>query len=315
MTISLGYLLPTRERVMAGVHETREIIELGVHAEAVGLDSVWVGDSLLAKPRHEPLTLISAIASRTRAVRLGTAVLLPMLRNPVLLAHQLATVDHISEGRFVLGIGIARDTPAIRAEFTAAGVPFEKRIGTMMEGVRLCRALWAENGKTDWSGRWTVNGGELAPTPFTPGGPRIWSGGGVPAALARCGRNFDGWFPSGPGNGESWGRGWTQVQEAAAAAGRDPAEVTGAAYVTVAVNSARAEAEAELDAYLEAYYLLPAARIREQQYCFAGDLSEVTAWLRQFADAGASHLCVRFTGTRDREQMETLAAMRETLSS
>ena len=315
MTISLGYLLPTRERVMAGVHETREIIELGVHAEAVGLDAVWIGDSLLAKPRHEPLTLISAIAGRTSAVRLGTAVLLPMLRNPVLLAHQLATVDHISEGRFVLGIGIARDTPAIRAEFTAAGVPFEKRIGTMMEGIRLCRALWAGEGKVDWSGRWTVEGGELAPAPFTPGGPRIWSGGGVPAALARCGRNFDGWFPSGPGDGESWGRGWAQVQEAATGAGRDPAEVAGAAYVTVAVNSTRAEAEAELDAYLEAYYLLPAARIREQQYCFAGDLAEVTAWLRRFADAGASHLCVRFTGTRDREQMETLAAMRETLSS
>lgn len=313
MTISLGYLLPTRERVMAGVHETREIIDLAVHAEEVGLDSVWLGDSLLAKPRHEPLTLASAIAGCTRRIGLGTAVLLPMLRNPVLLAHQLATVDRISEGRFVLGVGIARDTPAIRAEFLAAGVPFERRVGTMMEGVRLCRALWTGD-EVDWDGRWTVRKAGLAPRPFTPGGPRIWSGGGAPGAIARCGRSFDGWFPSGPGDGGQWGLGWAGVQAAAAEAGRDPAALVGAAYVTIAVARDPAAAEAELDSYLESYYLQPAADIRAMQYCFAGREGDAVAWLGRFVEAGASHLCVRFTGQRDREQMETLAAMRRTLS-
>lgn len=309
MPISLGYLLPTRERVMVGVHETGQILKLGDHAEAVGLDSVWIGDSLLAKPRHEPLSLIAAIAARTSKLKLGTAVLLPMLRNPVLLAHQVATIDQISEGRFIMGVGTARDVPAIRDEFEAAGVPFEKRIGRMLEQLRLCRALWA-GGKVDWDGLWTVKGGELAPEPYTPGGPPIWSGGGAPPSLKRAGRYFEGWFPSGPGGPKEWGESWTQVKAHAEEAGRDPSALTGAAYVTVAVNDDVSTADAELNTYLESYYMQPPERIRGQQYSVAGDHAAVTAWLSEFAQAGATHLCVRFTGSDDERQMETLAEMR-----
>jgi alkanesulfonate monooxygenase SsuD/methylene tetrahydromethanopterin reductase-like flavin-dependent oxidoreductase (luciferase family) len=313
MTVSLGYLLPTRERVMVGVHETDQILKLGDKAEEVGLDSVWIGDSLLAKPRHEPLALIAAIAGRTKRIKMGTAVLLPMLRNPVLLAHQAATIDQISHGRLILGVGTARDVPAIRNEFMAAGVPFEKRIGTMLEGMRLCRALWA-GGPVDWEGRWTVSGAELAPEPFTPGGPAIWSGGGVPDALKRAGRYFDGWFPSGAGNGKVWSDSWQQIRAHATEAGRDPESITGAAYVTVSIQDDLAKANAELDHYLSSYYNLPAEQIRSQQYCFAGDLSAATAWVREFVDGGASHMCLRFTGNDDERQMETLAALREKLS-
>ena len=308
MTVKLGYLLPTRERIMVGVHETARILELAETAEAVGLDSVWIGDSLLAKPRHEPLALLAAIAGRTRRITLGTAVLLPMLRNPVLLAHQAATIDQISEGRLILGVGTARDVPAIRAEFEAAGVPFEKRIGRMLEGVRLCRALWTGE-PVDWRGRWTLENAVLAPLPFRKGGPVIWGGGGVPAALKRCARNFAGWFPSGPGGGAEWGASWTELLGYAAEAGREESEITGAAYITVAVNDDRGEAEAELDDYLSRYYGRPAAEIRSEQYAFAGDRAAVTAWLNGFVENGASHLCVRFTGSDDARQMAMLAEM------
>lgn len=310
MTVNVGYLLPTRERIMVGVHETGPILALADRAEALGLDSVWIGDSLLAKPRHEPLALIAAIAGRTRNIKMGTAVLLPMLRNPVLLAHQAATIDQIGEGRLILGVGIARDVPAIRAEFEAAGVPFEKRVGAMLEGLRLCRALWA-GGPVDWEGRWTVKAGELAPKPFTPGGPPIWGGGGVPAALKRAGANFEGWFPSGQGDGKGWGESWARVKAHAEEAGRDPSAITGAAYITVAVNDDLAKADAELDHYLDSYYNQPAKLIRGQQYSVAGDRPAVTAWLREFVDAGATHLALRFTGTDDERQMETLREMRE----
>src|SRR5882757_451147 len=138
----LGYLLPTRERIMEGVHETAPLLALAEKAEALGFDSIWVGDSLLARPRHDPLTLLAAVAARTRKAELGTAVLLPALRNPVVLAQQVATLDRLSEGRFILGVGIATDVPNIRAEFEAAGVPFEKRVGRLLEGLALCRELW-----------------------------------------------------------------------------------------------------------------------------------------------------------------------------
>src|SRR3954465_8364079 len=77
---------------MEGRPETASLLDLAVRAENLGFDSVWVGDSLLARPRHDPLTLLAAAAARTRKVMLGTAVFLPALRNPVVLAHQLATL-------------------------------------------------------------------------------------------------------------------------------------------------------------------------------------------------------------------------------
>ena len=149
---------------MQGRPEAGPLLDLAERAEALGYASVWVGDSLLARPRHEPLTLFAGVAGRAQRVALGTAVLLPALRNPVLLAHQVATLDQVSEGRLILGVGFASDRPNIRAEFAAAGVAFEKRLGRMMEGLRLCKALWTRR-PVDWDGRWHVTGGVLAPTP------------------------------------------------------------------------------------------------------------------------------------------------------
>src|ERR1700746_4142191 len=99
MAPRIGYLLPTRARVRGGRPQTAPLLELAARAESLGFDSVWVGDSLLARPRHDPLTLLAAVAARTHKALLGTAVFLPGLRNPVVLAHQLATPAPISEGR------------------------------------------------------------------------------------------------------------------------------------------------------------------------------------------------------------------------
>src|SRR5262249_57798398 len=123
--VKLGYVVPTREQIMDGRPEAAPLLSLAERAERLGYDSIWVGDSLLARPRHEPLTLLAGVAGRTHRVQLGTAVLLPALRNPVILAHQVATLDQVSEGRLILGVGFAAAVPNIRAEFAAAGVPFD----------------------------------------------------------------------------------------------------------------------------------------------------------------------------------------------
>lgn len=307
--VKFGYLLPTRERIMAGEHETRSVLTLAREAEAMGFDSLWIGDSVTAKPRHDALSMLAAVAAVTERVEIGTAVLLPMLRNPVLLAQQAATVDRISEGRLILGLGTARDVPAIRREFEAASVPFEKRIGRMLEGIRYMRALWQGNPVTwppegpdarDGDGRWQADGIEIAPlpdlTPDRPSGPPIWGGGAADGALKRAGRYFDGWFPSGPSDPEVYGQNWARVQAYAADAGRDPATITPAMYLTLAIDENPARAESALNTYLEAYYNQPATHLRGHQAAFAGTPEAAADWVRGFAEAGARHLCLRPVG-------------------
>ena len=304
----IGYLLPTRERVMEGRPETAPLLALAARAEALGYDSVWIGDSLLSRPRHDPLTLLAAVAARTTRASLGTAVLIPALRNPVVLAHQAATLDRISEGRLILGVGIATDVPNVRAEFAAAGVPFEKRLGRTLDGLRLCRALWT-GAPVDWDGRWTVARGVLGPTPHREGGPPIWMGGLAPAAKERAGRHFDGWFPNGP-DATRWGERWLEVQQFARDAGRPPGTIVGAIYLTLALDDDDARANARLDAYLEAYYGQPAERLRRIHTAYAGPAAGLAEWLDAYARAGVGHFVLRFVGDHDR-LLDTVADLRD----
>ena len=197
MAVEFGVLLPTREAVMSGRPETASMLAMAERAEVAGFDSVWVGDSLTARPRHEPLTLLAAVAARTRRVRLGTGVLLPALRNPVVLAHVVGTLDRIAEGRVILGVGIAADTPAIRKEFAAAGVPWDRRVGRFLETIEICRALWRQDGASFSGKHFTLQDVTVEPKPHRAGGPPIWIGGSGPTALREAAR-FDAWFPTGP---------------------------------------------------------------------------------------------------------------------
>jgi alkanesulfonate monooxygenase SsuD/methylene tetrahydromethanopterin reductase-like flavin-dependent oxidoreductase (luciferase family) len=310
MAPKLGYLLPTRERIMQGEPDVQPMLALAARAEALGYDSVWVGDSLLARPRHEPLILLAGVAGRVPRVSLGTAVLLPALRNPVVLAHLVATLDQVSEGRLILGVGFATDVPNIRAEFAAAGVPFEKRVGRMMEGLRLCRALWSGQ-PVNWDGRWQVTGGVLAPTPYRPGGPPLWIGGNLPASLQRAGKWFDGWFPIKP-DAATFATQWQEVRAIAQTAGRDPNALTGAMYLTLALDPDTTQAEARLNAFLERYYGQPAEVLRRRQASYAGPAEGLAAWLHSYAHAGAGHLVLRFAGDHERH-LEAVAAVRCTL--
>ncbi len=308
MPVRIGYLLPTREQVMRGRPEAAPLLALAERAEGLGFDSIWVGDSILARPRHEPLTLLSAVAARTRRAELGTAVLLPALRNPVVLAHGIATLDQISEGRFILGVGIASDVPNIRAEFVACGVPFEKRVGRMLEGLRLARELWTGKPVT-WNGRWAVEEATLGPVPHRPGGPPIWIGGMVRASLERVGRLYDGWFPNSPDPGR-WAEQWGEIGEIARGAGRDPGGLTGAVYLTLTIDDDKARADERMNAFMQEYYGRPAAEMRARQATYAGPAEGAAEWLSSWVGAGVEHMVLRFAGDH-RQHLEAVAKLRE----
>lgn len=307
MAPRIGYLLPTRERVMEGRPEAASLLALAERAEGLGFDSIWVGDSILARPRHEPLTLLSAVAARTRHAELGTAVLLPALRNPVVLAHGIATLDQISEGRFILGVGIASDVPNIRAEFVACGVPFEKRVGRMLEGLRLARELWTGQA-VSWNGRWVIEDATLGPVPHRPGGPPIWIGGMVRPSLERVGRLYDGWFPNSP-DPERWRAQWAEIHQIARDAGRDPAQLTGAVYLTMTIDDDKARAEDRMNAFMHGYYGRPPAEMRARQATYAGPAEGAAEWLSSWARAGVGHLVLRFAGDPERH-LEAIGKLR-----
>src|SRR5256886_14252192 len=192
MGVEFGVLIPTREVVMSGRPETGPLLTMAERAEAAGFDSVWIGDSLTARPRHEPLTLMSAIAARTRRVRIGTGVLLPALRNPVVLAHVVGTLDRVAEGRVILAVCIAADAPAIRKEFAPAGVPWDRRVGRFLETLEICRALWTRDGVSYGGKHFTLQDVTVEPKPHRRGGPPIWIGGSGPTAPREAARRGPG---------------------------------------------------------------------------------------------------------------------------
>jgi probable F420-dependent oxidoreductase len=306
MPVEFGVLIPTREAIMSGRPETGPLLTMAERAEATGFDSVWIRDSITARPHHEPLTLMAAIAARTRRVRLGTGVLLPALRNPVVLAHLIATVDRVSEGRMILGVGIAADTPSIRREFAACGVPWDRRVGRFIETIEICRALWQRDGVSFNGKHFALDGATVEPKPHRPGGPPIWIGGSGPTALREAAR-FDAWFPTGP-SAEAFAEQFPRIQAAARAAGRPAGAVAGAAYLTVALDPNKAAAEQRLQRFLETYYAAPAAAMMARHATYAGPVEGCVEWLGRWIDAGARHLALRFAGGDQLAQVDEAAA-------
>ena len=306
MAAEFGVLIPTREAIMSGRPDTGPLLAMAERAEAAGFDSVWIGDSITARPRHEPLTLLAAVAARTRRVRLGTGVLLPALRQPVVLAHVVGTLDRSAEGRVILGVGIAADAPAIRREFSAVGVPFERRVGRFLEILEVCRALWTRDGVSFAGKHFALDNVTVEPKPHRAGGPPIWIGGSGPTALREAAR-FDAWFPTGP-SVEFFAEQWPRIQAAARAAGRAPDAVSGAAYVTLALDPDRAAAEQRLHRFLETYYAAPAKTILARQACYAGPIEGGVEWLQRWIDAGCRHISLRFAGGDQLAQVDEAAS-------
>jgi probable F420-dependent oxidoreductase len=295
---------------MAGRPEVRPLLEFAERAEELGFDSVWAGDAPFARPRFEPLSLLAAVAARTRRVTVGTAILLPALRHPLLLAHAAATVDRVADGRLVLGVGAGW----VQQEFDALGVPFDQRVGRFLETIEICRRVWrAGDEPVSFDGRYfSFRDVRLFPQPTRPEGPPIWVGGAMQPAARRAGKRFDGWMPTSP-TPESFAETWTWVTDAAEEGSRDQETITPAVYLSVNLDPDNGEREAA--EYAERYYGLPFDVMRRAQAYFVGDADGCRDWLRSFVDAGARHLVLRFASLDARTHLERAAEVVPSFSS
>jgi probable F420-dependent oxidoreductase len=246
----------------------------------------------------DPLVLLSAVAARTEGVTLGTAVILPALREPFPMAHAIASLDRLAEGRLIVGVGAGFPMPTTEAEFKAAGARFDQRIGRLVETIKVWRALWSSDEPVDFQGKYfSLRQVRLEPAALQPGGPALWLAGAAPAALRRTGRHFDGWLPYSPTTAE-FTTNLASIQATAREAGRDPEAITPAMYVTVNFADSAEAAETDLERYCDSYYGLPLAGMRQMQAYFGGTVEACVEWLSEYAAAGARQFVVRF-GTLD----------------
>ena len=234
-----GILLPTRGvLVYAGSNGPRveQVWQMAETAERAGYDSVWVGDSVTSKPRMEPLTAMAAVAARTSRVKIGTAVLLNALRHPVHLAHAAATIDNISGGRTILGLGAGRgNNQMFVAEHAAVGVPITERASRMEESICAMRALWSGVPVSSDGEFYPLEEVELEPRPVQESIPLWISSNWVKRGLSRVAEYGDAWITNVP-SVELFDRCWERIEQNAGEFGRDPSGIGRCLYVSVNLN-------------------------------------------------------------------------------
>lgn len=286
----VGVVLRTREALRASKPELLPSFALA--AEERGVQSLWAGDSLLARPLFDPFTVLATATAATTRTLLGTGVLLAPMRPPALMAQAIGSLDQLSGGRMILGVGQGFDLPETRREFAAAGADFDQRTRRLVETISFWRDLWAQDGRASMSRPYCQLDDEaILPGVAQPGGPPIWLAGFGPASFERTGRLADGWLPY-PPDPDDYRTGWEAVVQAAEAAGRDPTAITPAVMVTINVGD-RASSELALERYVAEFYGYPLEVVSLIQACRAGNADAVLAYLREFWDAGARAFVLR----------------------
>jgi len=220
-----------------GIADVQALVGLATRADELGLDSVWVHDHVFNvghvlqrigdKPYYEPLTLLSYVAARTSRVTLGTSVLVLPYHNPIRLAKVAATLDVLSGGRLVLGVGVG----AIDNEMEAMGTPYKERGAFTDEAIDVMRVLWKDEDPRFTGTYSRFAGMKFSPKPTQKPIP-IVIGGISPAAIRRAARAGDGWQPLGF-SPEALAEGIATLRAEARACGRDAAKIPVAISMTL----------------------------------------------------------------------------------
>lgn len=303
----IGILLPSRGIFLGGEDrsEVSHLFELAQMAEEAKLDSVWVGDSLFAKPRLEPLTTLAAVAVNTSHIRLGTAVLLAPLRQPVQLAQMAATVDLISNGRLVIGMGVGGVfTESQKNEWNAVGISHKERGARMAEIMQVCRRLWTEDEVT-FDGRFfTLDKVMMDPKPVQTGGVPLLlachAATGSAAQYRRAALYGDGVIGISD-SPEQYADTISKILDYSKDIGRDSKGFHRVFYMTVNINQDRNVAWREADDFIKSYYGL---NFWAEKWGPFGPPGEVAARILEYVSAGVQEVVVRFAALDQAKQLE-----------
>ncbi|MGB3633253.1 MAG: LLM class F420-dependent oxidoreductase [Rubrobacteraceae bacterium] len=266
------------------------IVEVAQAAEELGYDSIWVMDHVVvpAVPEtrqftplvYDPFLTLCYVAARTSRVRLGTSVLIVPYRDPLLQAKQLSTLDALSHGRLIVGMGVGW----LRPEFEALSVPFEHRGALMDEYIEVMQTLWTADGPASFRGE-TISFENVMcePQPVQKPYPPLWIGGSSEAALRRTVRVGDVWHPS-------------------SRSPQEIAETLGKLHLL-----AESENRTPLDTIMRAVlHLLPVGDSTTGRRSLIGTLQEVRSAIQEYQTAGVQGFVLdTFYGAREVEHKST----------
>lgn len=302
----LGVLLPHRAVVLQSARRPplEECWTIARRCDEAGMD-LWVGDSVVAKPRLEPLATLAYCAAITQRARLGTAVLLPALRQPTVLAQALASLDQLSRGRLVLGLGVGWPLPEIEREWEACGQVHKRRARDLEEHVVVWRKLWSGEPVSHEGNGFRLRGHTIAPLPWSEAGPPLLITAGnrgefIPAQIDRVGRLGDGVVTTYLTDEDC--RTLRQACGEAFEKHRRPRpDFPLCVYTTVRIEQEVVQAEALTRDFLQKYY---GGGVNFRGLMGLGPAAAVIDALKRYEAAGVTDLCIRFAGADQIAQLE-----------
>jgi alkanesulfonate monooxygenase SsuD/methylene tetrahydromethanopterin reductase-like flavin-dependent oxidoreductase (luciferase family) len=310
--VKFGLTLPNRG-VVIGATTVAEMLQLAADAEAAGWDSVWVGDSIFAKPRLDAMVLLGAIAARTARVRIGAACFASTpLRNALMLAYQWASLDFLSGGRTIFVACQGQPEPgggAFEKEFAHFGIEPSSRMRRMEEAIEILR-LTSSRESVDYDGQyWRFRDLSVLPRPvqqpipiWVTANPDLNKRRNTEQAYRRVARLGDGWMTT-----------WKSPEDVATSLAmiRDYARATGhelkpdfevAIYHNINVNEDRDRAFSESKRFLDSYYSVDYRQDRLELWVAAGSPTQCIHSLKRYVDAGATTIMLRVTGYDQKHQ-------------
>lgn len=293
--ISLGMSLPHRSPGAIDMETVRRVAE---RAEALGFSDLWVTENTLDHVfSFDPALILTYAGTVTTRIRLGVAVVVLPLHNPSHVAHRYATLDYVTGGRAILGVGLGREF-----HYTEFQVPVEHRVRRFREGVDIIRAIWTQP-KVDYEGSiYRLHGAAMMLKPLQKPHPPIWLGGDHPNAVRRAAAIGDGWMSAGAASTTAFGKSVQILRAELDRLGRDAATFPVSKRVFLSVDERADVARAELDRWYQTVYRRPGGADDLDVY---GTPGEVRERLEALVAAGANHLLLNPVG-RYREQVEAL---------
>ena len=307
--VTIGMIIPQRAYAF-GAATVEDLLSAAQLADESGtFGSVFCGDSLLAKPRLDSIALLSAVAGRTRRVKLGVACMASFpIRHPVVLAYQWASLDVLSGGRTIMtacmGGGDREAGGEFETEFSAIGIDPRTRAGRMEEGIEILRRLWTEE-KVTYTGRYyQLEDVTMGPKPVQ-ASPPIWIASNAnlftsrhevfDRQMRRAARLSDGWMTTVTPL-SLIEQGWKRVRRYAAEEyGRDPEQLDLCIYQNININDDEEKAWSESKRFLDAYYQADWSRDVIDRWGAYGSVDTCLRTLSRYVDIGATHIILRPT--------------------